>query len=285
MAILNQLSNGVLLAAHHPRQSYADKSRLFQLFRINILYSFLNYLVMELVHLPKTTRGLELLVPWLKSNKDSPRNVIAVGHDRGGRIVHRLAVSKSNFPQINLLGAAMFDIVPTKAQWDEFKNPAICQGYFHWPLLANVDSAVQMISKYGGGQWARDAHKRISGGEADLQTISKDGALDVYAACFEKEETLRYSCEDYAYGAAPEYQDQKADQEAGRKVDVPSLIMWSKAKLGARIDVAGTWKEWIAPGADHTAIGVGDGHGHYLPEEASKEVIEATTNFIKKLTK
>lgn len=66
MAILNQLSNGVLLAAHHPRQSYADKSRLFQLFRINILYSFLSYLVMELVRLPKTTRGLELRVPWLK---------------------------------------------------------------------------------------------------------------------------------------------------------------------------------------------------------------------------
>lgn len=227
---------------------------------------------------------IEALSTVFQSSEGLPRKVIAVGHDRGARIVHRLAVSRTRFPQINLIGVAMLDIVPTKAQWDEFKNPAICAGYFHWPLLANVDYAVKMISAYGGGQWAKDMHGRITGGKADLDVVSQDGALEVYAECFDKEETLRYSCEDYAYGAGPEYEDQKADQEAGRKIDVPSLIMWSKAKLGARIDVASIWQDWIASGTDHTAIGVGDGHGHFLPEEASKEVIEATLTFAKKVT-
>lgn len=216
-------------------------------------------------------------------SKDSPRKVIAVGHDRGARIVHRLAVSRTNFPAMALAGVAMLDIVPTKAQWDAFSDPAINAGYFHWPLLANVDLAVQMISKYGGGQWVKDMHKRITGGEADLERAASDGALEVYATCFEKEETLRYSCEDYAYGAGPECQHQSDDQKAGRKVDVPTLIMWSKAKLGARMDVARIWEEWIAPGTDYQAIGVGDGHGHFLPEEAPKEVIEAITNFASRL--
>lgn len=214
---------------------------------------------------------------------DAPRKVIAVGHDRGARLVHRVAVSRTKFPTIALLGAAMFDIVPTKAQWDAFQNPAVSAGYFHWPLLANVDFAVGMIKAYGGGQWVRDLHARITGGDEDLKTVSKDGALEVYAALFDKEETLRYSCEDYAAGAGPEYQEQKEDQEAGRKVDVPALVMWSKGKLGARIDVAAIWQDWIAPGIDHTLIGVGGGHGHFLPEEASQEVIEATMAFIKKL--
>lgn len=226
---------------------------------------------------------VEAMSTVFSSTEAAPRKVIAVGHDRGGRITHRLAVSRTKFPSIALLGAAMFDIVPTKAQWDNGVNPDISSGYFHWPLLANVDFAVQMLKVYGGGRWARDMHERI-GSEAGIKAISANGALDVYSALFDKEETLRYSCEDYAYGAGPEYRDQQADQEAGRKVDVPTLVMFSKAKLGARADVATIWKDWIAPGTDYKAIGVEDGHGHFLPEEASEQITQETINFIKKLS-
>ena len=227
---------------------------------------------------------IEALSTVFSSTESAPRKVIAVGHDRGGRLVHRIAVSRTNFPTIALLGAAMYDIVPTKAQWDAGVNPAVTVGYFHWPLLGNVDYSVKLLSKYGGGQWAKDMHERISGGEAGLKSISADGALDVYAALFDKEETLRYSCEDYAYGAGPEYQHQKEDQEAGRKVDVPTLVMFSQAKLGARSDVANVWLDWVAPGTDYKAIPVGHGHGHFLPEEAADQVTEATVDFIKKLS-
>lgn len=227
---------------------------------------------------------VEALSTIFSSTESAPRTVIAVGHDRGGRITHRLAVSRTKFPSIALLGAAMYDIVPTKAQWDNGTNPDVTVGYFHWPFLANVDFAVKMLTAYGGGQWVRDQHIRIAGTEAGLKAISADGALDVYATLFEKEETIRYSCEDYAYGAGPEYRDQKADQEAGRKIDVPTLVMFSKAKLGARADVATIWKDWIAPGTDYMAIPVEDGHGHYLPEEAADQITRETINFIKKLS-
>lgn len=227
---------------------------------------------------------VEALCKVFNATSDSPRRVIAVGHDRGARIVHRLTVSRTSFPSIAVMGVGMLDIVPTKAQWDAFTNPLVCAGYFHWPLLANVDYATQLIKKYGGGQWVRDMHKRITGGEDNLARASADGALDVYAACFDKEETLRYSCEDYAYGAGPECQHQAEDQQAGRKIDVPALVMFSKANLGARIDVAEIWKEWVAPGTDLQTVGVGDGYGHFLPEEAPKQVIDTLTAFIAKLT-
>lgn len=227
---------------------------------------------------------IEALSKVFNATQESPRKVIAVGHDRGARIVHRLTVSRIAFPAVAIIGVGIFDIVPTKAQWDAFTNPLICAGYFHWPLLANVDYGMQLIKKYGGGQWVRDMHQRITGGKEDLARASADGALDVYAACFEKDETLKYSGEDYAYGAAPEYQHQADDQKAGRKIDVPALVMFSKAKLGARIDVAGVWKDWVAPGTELQAIGVGDGHGHFLPEEAPREVTDALNVFIAKLT-
>lgn len=174
------------------------------------------------------------------------------------------------------------DIVPTKVQWDKFQDPAICQGYFHWPLLANVEIAVKLITAYGGAQWCRDGHLRIAGNEEGSRRIQSDNAVEVYAALFDKEETLRYSAEDYAAGAAPEYSEQVEDQKAGRKLDVPTMVMFSKAKLGARIDVAEEWKDWIAEGTPLEPVPIGNGYGHYLPEEAHDLVSEHIKSFIQK---
>jgi pimeloyl-ACP methyl ester carboxylesterase len=212
----------------------------------------------------------------------SPRKVIAGGHDRGGRVVHRIAVSRKEFPAVQFIGAVMLDIVPTKVQWDAFSNPASAVNYFHWPLLANVDTAVDMLLNYGGGKWCRAANLRMCGSEAGTKKLTDDQALDAYAECFEKEETLRYSCEDYAYGAAPECQAQQEDQENGRKIDIPTLVMFSAKFLGSRLDVAEIWKDWIASGVDYQGIAVGNDAGHFLPEEASQDVSQAISAFIKK---
>ena len=59
-----------------------------------------------------------------------------------------------------------------------------------------------------------------------------DGAVDVYAELFDKRDTIYYTCEDYASGAAPEANEQAEDQRNGKKIDAPLLVMFSKAKLG-----------------------------------------------------
>lgn len=209
------------------------------------------------------------------------RKVILGGHDRGARICHRLAVSRADFPALDIIGAILLDIVPTKVQWDKFADPVICSGYFHWPMLANVDLAVKILSAYGGAKWCRDAHTRIVGSsDIGQQRLNDDDAVGIYAALFDKEETLRYSCEDYAAGAAPEYEEQASDQEEGRKIDVPVMIMFSQAKLGSRTDVAGLWKDWIAEGVAYEPVPVGHGYGHYLPEEAFDIVSENILSFM-----
>lgn len=230
------------------------------------------------------------------NTSQTPRRVILGGHDRGARICHRLAVdfsyppaassSTSPYSELNLtvIGTILLDIVPTLAQWTAFADPAISQGYFHWPLLANADMAVDIISAYGGARWCREAHLRIGGPNPESAArISSDGALDVYAESFDKKETLYYSALDYAAGAAPEANEQKKDQEQGRKVKVPILVMFSKAKLGARIDVAGVWKDWVSEGVDYQGVGVGEGYGHYLPEEAYDIVGPKIEEFVQKV--
>ncbi|EXJ67923.1 uncharacterized protein A1O5_09270 [Cladophialophora psammophila CBS 110553] len=242
------------------------------------------------------TALLEALADVFKTKSAaSPRRIILGGHDRGARISHRLSVDFSHPHQssptlykdwnLTVLGTILLDIVPTKEQWTAFSDPAISQGYFHWPLLANADLATEMISAFGGANWAKGAHTRISGpNPKSLERIISQNALDVYGGLFSERETIYYSCLDYAAGAAPEATEQDEDQKAGRKVGVPLLVMFSKAKLGARIDVQGVWKGWVAEGVDYEGYGVGDGYGHYLPEEAFEVVAEKVSAFIKKVT-
>ncbi len=140
---------------------------------------------------------------------------------------------------------------------------------------------MQLIKSFGGGNWARGA-LRIAGNEIGVQRVKADGAVDVYAALFEKEETIRYTSEDYAASATPEYNEQAEDQRAGRKVDVPILVMFSAANLGSKIDVAEEWKDWITPGTPYEPVAVGQGYGHYLPEEAHDIVSEKIIGFLGK---
>lgn len=228
---------------------------------------------------------LEALQKVFGITEGSKRKVILGGHDRGGRICHRLAVSRASFPALDVIGAIIMDIVPTKIQWEKFSDPVICSGYFHWPLLANVEISCKLIKAYGGGQWTRDANERIAGNEKGRARVQADGAVDVYAALFDKEETLKYSALDYYHGSAEECENQAADQQAGKKVEVPTLVMFSKAKLGARIDVEHEWRAWIKEGVEYKGVGVGDGYGHYLPEEAHETVIEEVTQFLNKHVK
>jgi hypothetical protein len=100
---------------------------------------------------------------------------------------------------------------------------------------------------------------------------------------FEQRDTIYYSCLDYAAGATVDVAEQEADQQAGRKVAVPLLVLFSKAKLGARLHVQEIWKDWVADGVDYEGFGVGDGYGHYLPEEAFDVVIEKISAFLRKV--
>ncbi|EJT74730.1 hypothetical protein GGTG_08568 [Gaeumannomyces tritici R3-111a-1] len=240
---------------------------------------------------------LEALISTFKlqpGEAAAPRTVILGGHDRGARIAHRLAVSLSHDPAfaqssgaggglLRVAGAALLDIVPTQAQWAAFADPVSSRAYFHWPLLANVALAVPLIRAYGGARWCRQSHALVAGSDeaGRARVVEADGAADVHAELFEREETIRCSCEDYAAGSTVDVVEQVADQAAGRKLDVPTLVLFSAAGIGGRMDVAGIWKDWVAPGVELEAVAVGGGYGHYLPEEACDDVLEHLSMFLK----
>src|SRR5262249_32575113 len=65
----------------------------------------------------------------------------AVGHDRGGRVVHRLALDHPD----KVTKAVVLDIIPTKHFYDHL-TPEVAKAYAHWSFLVQPD-AEKIIEK------------------------------------------------------------------------------------------------------------------------------------------
>ena len=177
------------------------------------------------------------------------------------------------------------DIVPTTVQYAAFASGREASTYFHWPFLANVSLATKLIVSFGGTRWVEEMTARTAGRNGQgLQRFHAGNAVRVYGAHFENEDVVRASCRDYEAGAGVDLEMQAEDQEKGRKVECPVLLVFSRDYLGSRFDVEGVWRrEWVAEGVKVEAMAVGNGVGHYLAEEAPEEVGSRVLQWLKGL--
>ena len=166
------------------------------------------------------------------------------------------------------------DIVPITVQYAAFGKAKEVVTYWHWPFLANVEFATELIMAYGGTKWLGKCLGRIAGKDsAGESTLYAGNAVEVYGAHFENEDVVRATCRDYEAGASVDLERQAEDQKAGKKIDIPTLIIFSAAGLGSRFDVEGIWKkDWIKEGVKVEAFPVGNDVGHYVAEEGPDDV-------------
>lgn len=211
--------------------------------------------------------------------------IILVGHDRGARICHRLAVDNAPNSYLPILGVVLLDIVPTLVQWATFADPKASVGTFHWPFLANVHLATTMIQAQGGDVWARTCLDRWVGKlDIGVAKSREQGAMDVYEDFFKNDSVVRATCDDYRAGAEEDVQLQEEDQKMGRKVDMNVLAIYSKDYLGKRYHVRKIWEEWMKDDSLYKleVLPIGGGVGHFIAEEASEEVAAAVLGFYNK---
>ena len=143
-----------------------------------------------------------------------------------------------------------------------------------------MDQATKMIEAYGGDKWCRDILTRGQGSSpAGQEAFAAGGAHEVYAKNFKKD-AVRGSCEDYHCGSVMEVKEQLEDTEAGRKINVPTFVMFSEQFLGKMHDVAGVWK--VSEGVEYQAVGIGGNRGHYLPEEDPDQINKRVLNWVTK---
>ena len=175
------------------------------------------------------------------------------GHDRGGRVAHRLAIDHPGC--VNKL--AVLDIAPTKAMY-EGTTRSFAQAYYHWFFLTQPAPFPETL--IGGAPEAFLHHHMTR--FAGLEPFMPD-AWPEYVAAFSDPAMIHATCEDYRAAASIDLEHDAADIAAARKITCPLLALWGKHGIVERcFDTLGEWRK-VATDVRGKALPC----GHYLPEE------------------
>lgn len=192
------------------------------------------------------------------------REFSIAGHDRGGRVAHRLAL---DHPE-HVRKLAVLDIVPTLHVF-ETMGQSVATGYYHWLFLIQSGGLPERLIGNDPEYYCRDKLRRWS---FHKEAFAPE-AVDAYVAAFRRPKTIHSTCEDYRAAASIDLEHDRADRSS--RVQPPMLVLWGGEGLMAKnYDVLGVWKERGVEVSGHALP-----CGHFLPEEAPEETVAALRGF------
>lgn len=191
-----------------------------------------------------------------------------VGHDRGARVGHRMAL---DCPEV-VTHLAVLDIVPTR---HAFRNAGIAfgLGYWHWFFLAQPEPLPEHMIGADPEGWVRGRISALRRGGVPFDPA----AVDEYVRCFRDPAAIHASCEDYRAAATVDLEDDDAAVARGQKVTAPLLALWGEHGFVGRHygDVLAIWREYAAQVEGRSLP-----CGHYVPEEAPEQTASALLDFL-----
>ncbi len=192
-----------------------------------------------------------------------------VGHDRGGRVAHRMALDHPD----RLTKLAVLDIVPTRHVYATV-GKELATDYYHWFFFIQPYDLPETLIGADPGYYLR---KKLGGWGTSLDTFAPE-ALAEYERCFNDPATIHASCEDYRAAASIDLVHDDADRDEGRKVACPLLTLWGGQGVMERLyDVEEVWREY----ADDVRGRPIDA-GHFLAEERPEETARELMDFLKR---
>jgi haloacetate dehalogenase len=192
-------------------------------------------------------------------------NFSVVGHDRGGRVAHRMV---RDYPD-RVDKIVVLDIAPTATMYGA-TDVKFATAYYHWFFLIQpYDLPERMI----GADPRFYLTKKIKAWGRTDGAISDD-AFAEYLRCFSDPKTIHATCEDYRASATIDLEHDAVDGD--QKIDNPLLALWSQdGFVGRAYDVLETWRQVASNVSGHPVPG-----GHYVPEEAPQETLSALNKFL-----
>ena len=189
---------------------------------------------------------------------------LAVGHDRGARVVHRLA---RDFPD-RVLRACVMDIAPTLHMFDH-TDQRFATGYYHWFFLIQPDGLPEHMIGADPAYYLKEKLRRWSA----PGFASNPDAVAEYVRCFSDPAAIHASCEDYRAAASIDLEHDRADRDL--KVTCPLLVLWgARGFVHRTYDVLAVWREHAAQ-VEGRALDC----GHFLPEEQPEAVAAELESF------
>lgn len=183
-----------------------------------------------------------------------------VGHDRGGRVGHRMA--RDHADKVTKL--LVIDIVPALYLYQHVTIDFV-QAYFHWfnYLRPTPGPENELIQQY----------------VQQAQSGTLTGLADEFNRCMLNPGSVHGMCEDYRASASYDLKLDEEDKKKGVKVQCPLHVLWAAppgGAMGRLYDVLNIWKE---EGVKVTGKALQGGHS--LQEGNPKETQEEILNFLK----
>lgn len=200
--------------------------------------------------------------------------------------MQRLALQIEDFPQVKGLGVVMMETVPLVPMYQAFSNPSAAIRDYHFSLLPRGQFAIDIISAYGGSNYVSAFITAAAGtNTVGRGRLLSGDALEVYGTFMDQLATRSAIVLDFVAQTAVDYQREVADQQAGRKLSIPTMIVYSDAASvqGLGLDPAKSWADYVNPSANLTTHGIGNGYGHFLLEETPDQVVVLINSFLSQL--
>jgi haloacetate dehalogenase len=198
------------------------------------------------------------------------RRFAIVGHDRGGRVAYRLALDHAD--RVDQL--ALLDVVPTSEVWQR-ADARFPLAFWPWSLLAQPAPLPERLLRGDPEAVVDDA---LSGWGSNRVAFPAD-VRAAYVAALRDPATVHGICEEYRAAATLDRERDQADREAGRRIESPTLVLWSR---GGPLDTwygdegpLQIWRQW----ADHVR-GRAIAGGHFFPEQNPVETANELRAFL-----
>jgi len=187
------------------------------------------------------------------------RQFFLAGHDRGGRVSHRLCLDHPDA----VLRVAVLDISPTRTMFAG-TDQAFATAYYHWFFLIQPFDLPERLIGADPAYYIGRKMKKWSAGDTSFFDAR---AWAEYERCFRDPATIHASCEDYRAAASIDLDHDRADLD--RKVACPLLVLWGAKGVVHRL--FRPMDDWRSVATDV------EGHvmpsGHFVAEEAPDETL------------
>lgn len=187
-----------------------------------------------------------------------------VGHDRGARVAHRLALDHA----ASVRRLCLLDIVPTHTLFRD-TGRELAAAYWHWFFFQVPDLPEVMIQA---------APRAFLGYMLNALSATagaiEDEAFEEYLRVFTLPGTIRCGLEDYRAAARQDYADDEAD--LAKRITCPTLVIWGEyGKMHTLFDVLATWRDKALDVQGHPLAS-----GHFIPEEAPAPLLADLHRFL-----
>ncbi|MFM8468338.1 MAG: alpha/beta fold hydrolase [Oxalobacteraceae bacterium] len=189
-----------------------------------------------------------------------------VGHDRGGRVAHRLA--RDHGKRVQTL--TVLDISPTLKMFEN-TNLAFATAYYHWfQMLQPAPLPEKMLQ----GIVPFNILGRVGRDELDLSAFSA-AAVREYVKAFKDPKAIHASCEDYRAAGTIDLVHDRRDLH--KKLKMPVHALWGKKGVVHRLfNCLEDWRE-VAEDVSGGPVNC----GHFIPEEAPAKTLAEIRRFLR----